>query len=187
MEELKNCGHCGGKAKIYGNGAASICCDWQAMCECGISTKWFKKIEDARLNWNTRTPSSSNGLDREKVRNIVYKWNVKIVNDVDRLTDAIIEEFKQTSENEVIPEGMVPCQHTGGSKYCSNHLYCKTKYYAKSSPSEKQTSGLDEAVILLTRLVQRIDHNGGLGEYKGGPSFVMKAARDFLNKQGVDI
>ena len=34
----------------------------------------------------------------------------------------------------------------------------------------------------LKRLVERIDFNGGLGEYKGGPSFVLKNAREAIAK-----
>ena len=34
----------------------------------------------------------------------------------------------------------------------------------------------------LEQLVERIDHDGGLGDYKGGPSFVMKDARETINK-----
>ena len=39
-----------------------------------------------------------------------------------------------------------------------------------------------ELLICFKRLVERIDFNGGLGEYKGGPSFVMKDAREVILK-----
>jgi hypothetical protein len=35
----------------------------------------------------------------------------------------------------------------------------------------------------LKRLVERIDANGGLGEYQGGPVFVMIEARALLTKE----
>lgn len=42
----------------------------------------------------------------------------------------------------------------------------------------------DELFRALERLLERVDKNGGLGEYKGGPAFAMKDARDLLNKRG---
>lgn len=39
-----------------------------------------------------------------------------------------------------------------------------------------------ELLKALERLVERIDVNGGIGEYKGGPVFVMKAAREAITK-----
>ncbi len=32
----------------------------------------------------------------------------------------------------------------------------------------------------LRNLIIRVDMNGGIGEYKGGPAFVMKRARELL-------
>ena len=39
-----------------------------------------------------------------------------------------------------------------------------------------------ELLRALERLVERIDFNGGIGEYKGGPVFVMKNAREAIAK-----
>lgn len=39
-----------------------------------------------------------------------------------------------------------------------------------------------ELANALRRLVGRIDHNGGIGEYQGGPAFVMRDARIALCK-----
>lgn len=39
-----------------------------------------------------------------------------------------------------------------------------------------------ELLEALKNLVKRIDINGGLGEYKGGPSFVMTEARQAIAK-----
>jgi hypothetical protein len=36
----------------------------------------------------------------------------------------------------------------------------------------------------LTKLLDRVDRNGGLGEYKGGPPFVVSEARAALNPTG---
>lgn len=40
----------------------------------------------------------------------------------------------------------------------------------------------DDLVRALKELVERVDRNGGLGAYKGGPIFVMKRARELLKK-----
>jgi len=34
----------------------------------------------------------------------------------------------------------------------------------------------------LRKLIERIDFNGGIGEYKGGPGFVMQAGREAIAK-----
>lgn len=39
---------------------------------------------------------------------------------------------------------------------------------------------LKAAISNLHNLVDRIDRNGGLGEYNGGPAFVLKDTREFL-------
>jgi len=39
-----------------------------------------------------------------------------------------------------------------------------------------------ELVEALEKLIQRIDINGGLGEYKGGPAFVLCFARSIVAK-----
>lgn len=46
-----------------------------------------------------------------------------------------------------------------------------------SGQLERENAALLEA---LKALVERIDANGGLGEYKGGPAFVMQKAREAL-------
>ena len=38
----------------------------------------------------------------------------------------------------------------------------------------------DNLLKALINLVDRVDRNGGIGEYQGGPAFVMKAARDAI-------
>ena len=40
----------------------------------------------------------------------------------------------------------------------------------------------DKLLEALKRLVERIDFNGGIGEYKGGPAFVMKEAREAITE-----
>jgi hypothetical protein len=42
----------------------------------------------------------------------------------------------------------------------------------------------DAMLAALRLLVERIDVNGGIGEYKGGPAFVMVRARDAIAKAG---
>jgi len=42
-----------------------------------------------------------------------------------------------------------------------------------------------ELVETLEMLVERIEYNGGIGEYKGGPSFVMKYTKQALKKAQV--
>ena len=41
---------------------------------------------------------------------------------------------------------------------------------------------IEELLETLTLLVKRIDHNGGIGAYNGGPAFVMKHAREAIEK-----
>ena len=49
-------------------------------------------------------------------------------------------------------------------------------------PTDKQICEAEVEILLRTlkRLVERIDFNGGIGEYKGGPAFVMKHAREAI-------
>mgnify|MGYP001564098273 CR=1 FL=1 len=47
---------------------------------------------------------------------------------------------------------------------------------------EERTAHAD-ALRALRRLVERIDHNGGIGEYRGGPAFVIMEARRALATQ----
>lgn len=58
MSELKPCPCDGCKGKLWGNGSAEVMMmkqvDWMVMGECGVSTKWHKKKEDAIKHWNTR-------------------------------------------------------------------------------------------------------------------------------------
>ena len=47
---------------------------------------------------------------------------------------------------------------------------------------QKKLADRDDLLEVLRRLVERIDFNGGIGEYQGGPAFVMKAARQAIQK-----
>ena len=42
--------------------------------------------------------------------------------------------------------------------------------------------GYKELLETLEKLVERIDFNGGIGEYQGGPAFVMMRARGIIQK-----
>jgi len=53
---------------------------------------------------------------------------------------------------------------------------------AKGEANAKLIAAAPELLEALKRIVERIDINGGLGEYKGGPVFVMKAAREAIAK-----
>jgi hypothetical protein len=44
----------------------------------------------------------------------------------------------------------------------------------------------EKLVKAFKRLVERIDHNGGIGEYNGGPAFVMKEAREAIQSAEED-
>lgn len=51
---------------------------------------------------------------------------------------------------------------------------------ALQAPPSPRVMRAFEVVEAARRLLERIDFNGGLGEYKGGPAFVMKDMRDAL-------
>ena len=48
---------------------------------------------------------------------------------------------------------------------------------------ERSNTELEEA---LAALVERIEYNGGIGEYNGGPVFVMARARTALRNAGIE-
>ena len=47
---------------------------------------------------------------------------------------------------------------------------------------ERLRDAAPDLLAALAALVARIDHNGGLGEYKGGPVFVLAKAREAIAK-----
>ena len=73
------------------------------------------------------------------------------------------------------------CHHCG--KYAGDKIIGSNQMHSKAM--EVVVGLLEERKMLLEalkRLVERIDFNGGIGEYKGGPAFVMKAARKAIAK-----
>ena len=89
-------------------------------------------------------------------------------------------------------------KHANGPWYAkSNPEYPNSKWRIDSKPNQSwgnfgeiaMVSGEANAKLIaaspmlleaLKALVERIDYNGGIGEYKGGPSFVMKHAREAI-------
>lgn len=73
-------------------------------------------------------------------------------------------------------------------KICDVPAYitsCEVRGYERGIHHERVRAA--ELVELGNRLLERIDHNGGIGEYKGGPAFVVepfrKALKNYLGEE----
>ena len=61
-------------------------------------------------------------------------------------------------------------------------LIARCNQNANHFEDAKLIAAAPELYSSLKKLVERLDANGGIGEYKGGPAFVMKFARAALEK-----
>jgi len=78
-------------------------------------------------------------------------------------------------------------------------IFGRDYWYLNSQESKKQLRDIIEALTTAQkaervryerlikaskRLLERIDYNGGIGEYKGGPVFVVKEIREAIQELG---
>lgn len=165
MPELLPCPFCGGKG-AYSNdtGPNDNYFEEFIQCQdCRIKTPPTRRLteEDYKF-WNTRHAptmeiSMLSNKDLQEISKNMKEWakipglnlspsSVRMLNtwaDVIARHTPTAKPVSCDVEEHECPEGFVPCQHTGGDKYCSTHLYCKTKHYSvPAKPPVKDEQGV---------------------------------------------